>query len=183
MAIMKQELRRLKVDLRWCASERNLADALTKDQAEPVDLLRAVMKSGEYVLASEESVLEQKAAEKEERLRRSAARAMANQAGEGTGRGGMRDYWLPMPTRRYLVKVAGSIIAPETIKKVRLHGIPRNKMMSNVEARGVPTGTRRLTLYREVAEDGRMGTVKHRDDVWSVLDDENMHDNDDCDRT
>ena len=49
---------------------RQLADALTKDSADPVDLLRSCMRSGEYQLSPEHVILERAAAERSRRKQR-----------------------------------------------------------------------------------------------------------------
>jgi len=47
-----------------------LADALTKDQGDPLDLLRACIKSSSYQISPEDDVLEKQAQERVERLTR-----------------------------------------------------------------------------------------------------------------
>ena len=47
-----------------------LADAFTKDQGDPVDLLRSCIKCSEYQISPEETVLERQAMEKKHRLNR-----------------------------------------------------------------------------------------------------------------
>ena len=170
VAIVKQELRRLGVALRWCPSERNIADGLTKDAAEPADLLRSILKSGEYVLAAEETVLQRKAEEKEERIRRGKARAAAaaERGSSGKETAGVRDYWLPMPSRHYLMKIASGLLEPQQIRKVRVHGIPRTKMMSPDEVKQTPQTARKLTIFREMLQDGKLGIVQHREDDINV---------------
>ena len=49
-----------KLQVRWCPSQLMLADALTKDQWDPSELLRAALQLGEYQLNHEASVLEKK---------------------------------------------------------------------------------------------------------------------------
>ena len=51
-------------------TNRQLADALTKDFADPVDLLRSCMRSGEYQLSPEHIILERAAAERSRRKQR-----------------------------------------------------------------------------------------------------------------
>ena len=43
--------------IRWCPSELMLADALTKDQFDPSELLRTALQIGEYQLNQEASIL------------------------------------------------------------------------------------------------------------------------------
>ena len=54
----------------WCHHHRQLADALTKDAADPVDFLRSCMRSGEYQLSPEHVILERAAAERSRRKQR-----------------------------------------------------------------------------------------------------------------
>jgi hypothetical protein len=60
LAIIRQALERTKMSVRWCPTQLMLADSLTKDQADPADLLRAALHHGTYQLAPEASVLAQK---------------------------------------------------------------------------------------------------------------------------
>ena len=55
-------MQRLGATIRWAPTNRQLADALTKDAADG-DLLRSCMRSGEYQLSPEHIVLERAAAE------------------------------------------------------------------------------------------------------------------------
>ena len=51
-------------------ANRQLADAVTKDSADPVDLLRSCMRCGEYQLSPEHIILERAAAERSRRKQR-----------------------------------------------------------------------------------------------------------------
>ena len=51
--------------LRWVPTNRMLADGLTKNEGDPVDLLRACIRRSSYQISPEETVLEYKALEKE----------------------------------------------------------------------------------------------------------------------
>ena len=57
-----------------------LADGLTKDKAEPMDLLRSVLRlrSARYQLADEQTVLDRKREERERRRQIAHQRAKAN---------------------------------------------------------------------------------------------------------
>ena len=79
--------------MRWCPSERQLADSMTKNTADAADLLRSVMKSGRYVLALEETVLAGKAQERKDRLEKGKAKAMSTSP--STSRGGLRPHEPP----------------------------------------------------------------------------------------
>lgn len=62
LAILRQCMSSCNLQVRWCPSELMLADALTKDQYDPSELLRAALQIGEYQLNSEALVLEKKKA-------------------------------------------------------------------------------------------------------------------------
>ena len=51
--------------IRWLPTDRMLADGLTKDRADPVDLLSSCVRAGSYQISPEAHVLEQQAAERE----------------------------------------------------------------------------------------------------------------------
>jgi hypothetical protein len=51
--------------IRWLPTNRMLADALTKDKADPIDLLRSCVRHGRYQISPEELVLQQQAEERE----------------------------------------------------------------------------------------------------------------------
>lgn len=67
IAIIRQSIQRCGLEPRWCPTGHMVADALTKDKGEPLDLLRSVVRQGRYQLADEQTVLERK---KEEKLLR-----------------------------------------------------------------------------------------------------------------
>ena len=73
MSIIRQSLARLVCALRWAPTALQLADGLTKDSAEPLDLLRACLRHGVYQLASEASVLAEALQERIRRKERKAA--------------------------------------------------------------------------------------------------------------
>ncbi|CAE7758699.1 RE1 [Symbiodinium sp. CCMP2456] len=60
IAIIKQSMERAGLKVRWCPTELMVCDALTKDKADPADLLRAVLELGTYQLSSEAEVLKTK---------------------------------------------------------------------------------------------------------------------------
>ncbi|CAK0813192.1 unnamed protein product, partial [Prorocentrum cordatum] len=62
IAISKESLARLGPALRWGPTSLMLADCLTKDKAEPADILRSCVRHGTYQLADESSVLAQASA-------------------------------------------------------------------------------------------------------------------------
>ena len=57
LAIIKQSMERVGLVVRWCPTELMICDALTKDKADPADLLRAVLDLGVYQLSNEAAVL------------------------------------------------------------------------------------------------------------------------------
>ena len=67
MIIAREALKRLGGTIRWGPTNLMLADALTKDAAEPTDLLRAAITHGRYQLANEPTVLASAAQQRERR--------------------------------------------------------------------------------------------------------------------
>ena len=57
-------MQRLGATIRWAPTNRQLADALTKDAADPIDMLRSCMRSGEYQRSPEHTILERAALER-----------------------------------------------------------------------------------------------------------------------
>ena len=78
IAIIRQSIQRTGLEPRWCATGHMVADGLTKDKCEPIDLLRSVVRAAKYQLADEQTVLDRKKAEKEHRKHKAAQRAEAN---------------------------------------------------------------------------------------------------------
>ena len=70
LVISRQCMQRLGATIRWAPTNRQFADALTKDAADPVDLLRSCMRGGEYRLSPEHIILERAAAERSRRKQR-----------------------------------------------------------------------------------------------------------------
>eukprot|EP00434_Breviolum_minutum_P004560 symbB.v1.2.004023.t1/scaffold227.1/size261201/9 len=70
LAVLRQCIARTGLKVRWCPTELMLADGLTKDKADPADLLRAALKIGEYQLNPEATILDLKRQHRSERLRR-----------------------------------------------------------------------------------------------------------------
>ena len=63
-------MQRLGATIRWAPTNRHLADALTKNTADAVDLFKSCMRSGEYQLSPEHIMLERAAAERTWRKQR-----------------------------------------------------------------------------------------------------------------
>ena len=76
----------MNASIRWLPTNRMLADALTKDKMDPVDLLRSCLRNATYQISPEEHVLAQQAAERERRMQRRTLNAQekkhSNQAEE-----------------------------------------------------------------------------------------------------
>jgi hypothetical protein len=78
VVILRGLLSRLHVDPRWAPGLRQVADAMTKDQAEAHDTLRVALKSCKFCLGREEDALEERAKEKASRLARGQENAKKN---------------------------------------------------------------------------------------------------------
>ena len=76
VVIIRDSIRSMTGSLRWVPTNRMLADALTKDQGDPLDLLRACMKSASYQISPEDDVLEKQAQERLDRVTRKAEPAL-----------------------------------------------------------------------------------------------------------
>ena len=76
IAVTKQSIQNRGLVVRWCPSELMVCDALTKDKADPADLLRAILELGTYELTEEAQVLKTK---KQVRERIKASRAASAQ--------------------------------------------------------------------------------------------------------
>ena len=70
LVMSRQCMQPLGATIRWAPTNRQLADALTKDAKDPVDLLRSCMRSGDYQLSPEHIILERAAAERSRRKQR-----------------------------------------------------------------------------------------------------------------
>ena len=70
LAILRQCVSRTGLKIRWCPTELMLADALTKDQMDPADLMRAALHIGEYQLNKEATILSLKKKQRDERIQR-----------------------------------------------------------------------------------------------------------------
>ena len=68
VVVLKQHLQRLGLPCRWAPTTAQLADCLTKSDADAMDHLRATMRSGRYQLSDEDATMKARAEEKERRL-------------------------------------------------------------------------------------------------------------------
>lgn len=67
IVIIREARRRMFSSLRWIPTDRMIADAMTKENADALDLLRACVKAGKYQINPEDNVLEWRALERETR--------------------------------------------------------------------------------------------------------------------
>lgn len=67
LVIARESMSRVATSMRWAPTDRQLADCLTKNAAEPTDLLRVAMRSCRYQIADEPGVLQAAAAERARR--------------------------------------------------------------------------------------------------------------------
>ena len=74
VVIIRESCRHMQAHVRWVPTNRMLADGLTKNTGDPIDLLRACMKRSTYQISPEETVLQMQAAEKDLRRRMQQAR-------------------------------------------------------------------------------------------------------------
>lgn len=70
LSILRQSIARTGMAIRWCPTQLQVADGLTKDQMDPADLLRAILSIGEYQLNNEATILELKREHREHRTAR-----------------------------------------------------------------------------------------------------------------
>ena len=70
VVIIRESIQRLGTHLRWIPTDRMIADALTKESLEAMDLIRACLRSGRYQISDEDHVLEWRAAERQLRKSR-----------------------------------------------------------------------------------------------------------------
>ena len=72
--IIRESLQRTHAVLRWLPTDRMIADGLTKESAEGIDLLRACVWATAYQISPEDTVLEWRAAERERRRQKAEKR-------------------------------------------------------------------------------------------------------------
>lgn len=68
ICIIKESVKTFAANVRWVPTDRMIADGLTKDSEDPIDLLRACIRSSTYQISPEKYVLEKQAQEKQRRL-------------------------------------------------------------------------------------------------------------------
>ena len=85
--IIRESVGRLKCSLRWTPGDRMLADALTKNSADPADLLRSCIRRACYQISDETSLLQHRAQEKDRRQRLGVTRATRGHVPHGSIQG------------------------------------------------------------------------------------------------
>lgn len=70
VVIIRESLRNTQGYIRWLPTNRMIADGLTKDLVDPIDLLRSCLRSSQYQISPEEKVLARQALEREARVNR-----------------------------------------------------------------------------------------------------------------
>ena len=70
IVIIRESLKNCSGVIRWLPTDRMIADGLTKDKIDPIELLRSRIRVGKYQISAEETVLANQAAEKELRAKR-----------------------------------------------------------------------------------------------------------------
>ena len=84
IVIIRESIKMTGAQVRWLPTNRMIADGLTKDKADPIDLLRSCVRVGKYQISPEEHVLAQQA---EERALRAQRRQNENSPNEGSSGG------------------------------------------------------------------------------------------------
>ena len=72
VVIIRESCRSMQAYVRWVPTNRMIADALTKNEGDPMDLLRSCMRRARYQISPEETVLQHKAEERSRRVNRNA---------------------------------------------------------------------------------------------------------------
>ena len=80
ITIIKESVRSCSAHVRWVPTNRMLADGLTKDVVDPIDLLRSCIRSSSYQISPETEVLERQSAEKQLRLERQSGSSSVNES-------------------------------------------------------------------------------------------------------
>ena len=70
VVIIRESVRAMQAFVRWVPTAHMLADALTKDQGDPMDALRGCIRSSTCQISPESTVLQQQAKERADRLQR-----------------------------------------------------------------------------------------------------------------
>ena len=68
ITIIRESLKACAMTVRWVPTNRMLADGLTKDAGDPIDLLRSCIRTSSYQVSPESDALEMQAEEKRRRL-------------------------------------------------------------------------------------------------------------------
>ena len=70
IVIIRESIKLTASQIRWLPTNRMIADGLTKDRVDPVDLLRACVCAASYQISPEDHVLAQQAAERVRRAQK-----------------------------------------------------------------------------------------------------------------
>jgi len=170
---LRETLARIGLPLRWAPTQVQLADGLTKSDADAIDYLRATLREGVYELADEEATMSRRAQEKQRRVVRGEERKLrASQPSTGS-QGGPRDYWLPPDSKHYLGKVIRNALVSQEPVKIRIHQVPRSEVLNWDDVAGFPKhqlSPHRLTVMRQVLSDvdgkRKLGPLVLRWDRW-----------------
>jgi hypothetical protein len=76
VVIIRESLKVTSGSIRWLPTNRMIADGLTKDRADPVDLLRSCVRKSSYQISPEQTVLDQQAEERSRRQQRKGVSAV-----------------------------------------------------------------------------------------------------------
>ena len=68
VTIIRESIHNMSAHVRWVPTNRMLADGLTKDQGDPLDLPRSCIKAASYQISPEDTVLQMQAEERENRM-------------------------------------------------------------------------------------------------------------------
>lgn len=68
IAILRESVKAMLAWIRWLPTSRMIADGLTKDKTDPIDLLRSSIRNCSYQISPQEHVIQLQAQERERRL-------------------------------------------------------------------------------------------------------------------
>eukprot|EP00435_Cladocopium_sp_Y103_P044898 s702_g12.t1 len=80
IVIIRESIKLTGAQIRWLPTDRMIADGLTKDKADPIDLLRSCVRAGSYQVSPEEFVLARQADERARRAQKRLIDAPKSQA-------------------------------------------------------------------------------------------------------
>ena len=177
LVAVRSHLGRLQCRVRWIPTRIQLADSLTKNDAEAIDLLRSCMRRGRYEICDEDTAMEARALEKERRIQRGQARKEKAAAAQKEGRAldeEKKDFWLNPSSKHYIAKIVRHAVDETRIHKIRVHQKPRSERMAWGECAGFPirqATLERLTIVRTCGDAGgdKLGPVQEFRDNWGEV--------------